>query len=142
MTLRCGEWAQQTAQDNALSAVLLVHARLSLRNPQPHQAGGTVLGSVPAERLAGPAVDILLHQISSHHQDMFSRVLNSLPHAARRTVDLRTVAALAYVVPNRKQELLTNPTGHYPHRGPGGDTIRWWPALDFAQSFHRARPGA
>ena len=71
---------------------------------------------------------------------MFSQVLHYLPHTPTVPVDLRTVAALAYTVPGRRQKLHTNPTGHYAHRLQTG-TTGWEPALDFAHSFFHERPG-
>ena len=59
---------------------------------------------------------------------MFSQVLHYLPHTPTVPVDLRTVAALAYTVPGRRQKLHTNPTGHYAHRlqtGTTGWSLRW-----------------
>ncbi|MDP9869848.1 MULTISPECIES: hypothetical protein [Streptosporangium] len=136
---------QPAIEDNALAAVLLVCARLSLAGRQPHRVGGpdsgTVLGSIPAKKLDQAAAEVMMGQVGSHHHDMFSRLLHYLSSSTLTQVDLRTVAALAYAVPDRQRELYSNPTGHYRHRlGPESGTSRWWPALDFAQSFWRTRP--
>lgn len=134
------QWAVEA---NALTAVLTTYARLTPVYPHPHEAGGQdlghALGSIHPDDLGQAVVDMMLGQISACQHGMFSRILHYLPQARTGPVDLRTVAALAYTVPGRPAELYTNPTGHYEHRLQHG-TGRWWPALDFAQSFYGARP--
>lgn len=135
------QWATEA---NALAAVLATYARLTLVYPHPHKAGGQdlgrALGSIHPDKLRQAVVDMMLGQISAFQHGMFSRILHYLPQGRSGPVDLRTVAALAYTVPGRPVELYTNPTGHYPYRLQEDRTGRWWPALDFAQSFYAARP--
>ncbi|MEU6720416.1 hypothetical protein ABZ897_53955 [Nonomuraea sp. NPDC046802] len=136
------ERMQAAAEDNALAAVLLTHAQMSTdQHAQRHKAGaadlGTVLGSVPREKMGKTTADTLIRYASAHQQDMWTRILHHLRHSPVRQVDLRTVAALGYAVPGGEQRLIANPTGHYPHR-PDPSKGYWVPVLDFVQSFYRA----
>ncbi|MEV4081901.1 hypothetical protein AB0J43_16675 [Nonomuraea fuscirosea] len=94
---------QMAVEHNALAAVMVVHAHMAVHHPHPHEPGGpdlgTVLGSVPDNHMSAMQADVLMRHIANYRPALFTRILFHLPHAELRTVDLRTVAALAYRFP-------------------------------------------
>jgi hypothetical protein len=135
---------QHALEENALAAVLCVYARLrgdAFWNP--HLPGsrdlGTVVGSIPLSTLSVELGRLLMNQFSASHHQAWSRLLYYLPHATRKIIDLRTVAALAWDVPaGPGQELASNPTGFYADALKGRAT--WRPVEQFMHSYRRRRP--
>ncbi|MGW4639651.1 hypothetical protein ACWEN6_14040 [Sphaerisporangium sp. NPDC004334] len=129
--------AQLATQNNALAAVLAVHATLSLRGGS-HQAGGPALGmaagSIPAANMSDTVANMVNDQVARAHSDTWRRLLHFLAWAEVTTVDLRTAAMLAYTVPGQVHQV----PGHV--MNPSADAYdRVSPASAFLRDFWRTR---
>ncbi|MFJ1707121.1 hypothetical protein [Kitasatospora sp. NPDC088346] len=133
-------------QDNALAAVLAVHAAFAVTAPrnEAHQAGGPSIGSVLGEQHKRGAVhaaslDATVASLARGGRDALIRTVSLAGRARGSRVDLRTVAALAYSRPGqaRPHLLTTNPTGHWPNALASRD--HWSPLEEIVRDALSAR---
>jgi hypothetical protein len=128
--------AAAAACDNALAVVLSGYAALRQHggdhSAQIGKSVGTVLGTTRRS-----AAELTLSLLQRQKPEGYRRLLRHLADS-RGQVDLRTLAALAYVSAGSRAaaRLHSNPTGHWPAAGMDGP---WEPVIQIAREFYTAQ---